>query len=291
MSKLIICVGLPASGKSFWARKMVETDPEHYVRVNYDDLRIMLVGEKNLWRRTKTNEAVEPIVVAASKMLVTELLSQHFNVIVDNTNLSEKTQSMWNRFAFKHSDEFEIKDFRDISLATCLERDAKRTPSVGARVVREMYDRYIKPTYQVIQHNDALSNCIIVDLDGVLADFSQTRGSYEWDKIHLDKVNQSILEMVNLYKKDHKIIIITSRDKGICEGPTLKWLKDNKISYDEIYFRSDESRKKNISSDLVKKDLYTRFVEPRFNVTLVLEDYEPNVFMFRKLGLTVFKVC
>lgn len=34
MSKLIICRGIPASGKSTWA--------EHRVRINQDDIRLML---------------------------------------------------------------------------------------------------------------------------------------------------------------------------------------------------------------------------------------------------------
>ena len=42
MSKLIICRGLPASGKSTWAKQWVLEDPEHRVRINQDDIRLML---------------------------------------------------------------------------------------------------------------------------------------------------------------------------------------------------------------------------------------------------------
>lgn len=34
MSKLIICRGIPASGKTFWAKKWVLEDSEHRVRIN-----------------------------------------------------------------------------------------------------------------------------------------------------------------------------------------------------------------------------------------------------------------
>ena len=42
MSKLIITRGLPASGKSTWAKQWVLEDPEHRVRINQDDIRLML---------------------------------------------------------------------------------------------------------------------------------------------------------------------------------------------------------------------------------------------------------
>ena len=41
MSKLIITRGLPASGKSTWAKQWVLEDPEHRVRINQDDIRLM----------------------------------------------------------------------------------------------------------------------------------------------------------------------------------------------------------------------------------------------------------
>lgn len=34
--------GLPASGKSTWAKQWVLEDPEHRVRINQDDIRLML---------------------------------------------------------------------------------------------------------------------------------------------------------------------------------------------------------------------------------------------------------
>ena len=42
MSKLILCQGIQGSGKSTYAKKWVAEDPEHRVRLNYDDLRNML---------------------------------------------------------------------------------------------------------------------------------------------------------------------------------------------------------------------------------------------------------
>lgn len=42
MNRLIICRGLPASGKTTWAKEWVMKDPGNRVRINLDDIRSML---------------------------------------------------------------------------------------------------------------------------------------------------------------------------------------------------------------------------------------------------------
>ena len=42
IKKIIVLQGIPASGKSTWARQWVSEDPEHRVRFNRDDIRNML---------------------------------------------------------------------------------------------------------------------------------------------------------------------------------------------------------------------------------------------------------
>lgn len=41
MKRIILTRGIPASGKSIWAKQEVLKDPEHSVRINRDDLRNM----------------------------------------------------------------------------------------------------------------------------------------------------------------------------------------------------------------------------------------------------------
>ena len=42
MKKVILTRGLPGSGKSTWAKQMLDEKPGHYKRINKDDLRAML---------------------------------------------------------------------------------------------------------------------------------------------------------------------------------------------------------------------------------------------------------
>ena len=41
MKRIILTRGVPASGKSTWAKQEVLKDPEHSIRINRDDLRNM----------------------------------------------------------------------------------------------------------------------------------------------------------------------------------------------------------------------------------------------------------
>jgi predicted kinase len=42
MLKVILTVGIPCSGKSTWSKSEVQKDPTGTVRINRDDLRIMM---------------------------------------------------------------------------------------------------------------------------------------------------------------------------------------------------------------------------------------------------------
>ena len=82
MSKLIICRGLPASGKSTWAKQWVLEDPEHRVRINQDDIRLML---GKYWVPSR-----EKLVQHIQEEALIEALLRGYNIVIDNTNLNEK---------------------------------------------------------------------------------------------------------------------------------------------------------------------------------------------------------
>lgn len=131
---LIMCRGLPASGKTTFSKKWVEEDPEHRMRVSRDDIRRMLGP---YWVPSR-----EKLVTAIEKASITHALFQKYNVIIDATNLKISTRSMFYDLAKFHKSDFEVKDFTKVSLETCLERDSKREGDsrVGAKVITDMYE-------------------------------------------------------------------------------------------------------------------------------------------------------
>ena len=119
MSKLIICRGLPASGKSTWAKQWVLEDPEHRVRINQDDIRLML---GKYWVPSR-----EKLVQEIQFDAIIEALSREFDVVIDNTNLNNKVLDQFNRLIKTFEDyEIEYKDFFDTPLSVCIERDKNR---------------------------------------------------------------------------------------------------------------------------------------------------------------------
>lgn len=87
MSKLIICRGIPASSKTFWAKQWVLEDPEHRVRFNNDDIRNML---GKYWVPSR-----EPMVAAMKDSFVEEAILLRLDMVVDNTNLNNKEIEYW----------------------------------------------------------------------------------------------------------------------------------------------------------------------------------------------------
>ena len=138
MSKLIICRGLPASGKSTWAKQWVLEDPEHRVRINQDDIRLML---GKYWVPSR-----EKLVQEIQFNAIIEALNREFDVVIDNTNLNNKVLDQFNRLIKTFEDyEIEYKDFFDTPLSVCIERDKNRDLQVTKKVIRSFYNNYKYP--------------------------------------------------------------------------------------------------------------------------------------------------
>lgn len=144
---------------------------------------------------------------------------------------------------------------------------------------------------------------IIVDVDGTLADMRGVRGPFEWDKVHLDRPHQDIIDLVkdladagtDIMSGDalegteykYKIIITTGRD-GVCEKATKKWLDDYKVPYHDFYIRkAGDFRKDNI----IKSEIYMDHIRPKYDVKYVIDDRDQVVEMWRSLGLRVLQVA
>ena len=81
MPKILLLRGLPGSGKSTVAKKLVED--KGYVRVNKDDLRAMLHNSKHSSKR-------EEFILDVRDMIISAALGDGKNVVVDDTNLHPK---------------------------------------------------------------------------------------------------------------------------------------------------------------------------------------------------------
>lgn len=117
---LIATVGLPASGKTTWAKTFCDgfepDDPTRFFRVSSDDLRLMIYGARNI---------ISPVEFDLLDTCVCELLKQHKNVVIDATNLKKKHRAKWGSVARMEGHEYEVKYF-DVSLDECILRNEQR---------------------------------------------------------------------------------------------------------------------------------------------------------------------
>ena len=135
MNKLIICRGIPASGKTFWAKQWVLEDPEHRVRINQDDIRLML---GKYWVPSR-----EKLVQHIQKEALIEALEWGYDIVIDNTNLNEKVLDFYRALVIDHGNHaIEFKDFFDTSLSVCIERDKNRDVQVSEKIIRNFYNNY-----------------------------------------------------------------------------------------------------------------------------------------------------
>lgn len=134
MSKFIITRGIPASGKTFWAKQWVLEDPEHRVRINQDDIRLML---GKYWVPSR-----EPLVSHIQQEAICRAMSLGLDIVLDNTNLNPKVLKSLSDVAASSKYELEYKDFFDTPLSVCIERDKARDIQVSEKIIRNFYSNY-----------------------------------------------------------------------------------------------------------------------------------------------------
>lgn len=136
MSKLLVLQGLPASGKSTYAKGLLTAYPAGYaLRINNDDLATMLFGSA-FGGGVKSGQLLGKVRA--------DLVRQAFRngyelVIMDNTNLNPKAIKSLERLAESCGVEFELDtSFLSVSIAECLRRNALRENPVPEKAILEM---------------------------------------------------------------------------------------------------------------------------------------------------------
>jgi predicted kinase len=133
---LLVLQGLPASGKSTYAKELLAARPVgSAVRINNDDLATMLFGDA--YARSEYSAQLLGKVRAD---MVRQAFRSHVQlVIVDNTNLNPKTVDGLKRLAASCNARFELdSSFLEVPLEVCIARNATRPSPVPEKVILEM---------------------------------------------------------------------------------------------------------------------------------------------------------
>jgi predicted kinase len=132
--KLIAMSGIPGSGKSTMARKMVKEGPETVVIVSRDSIRSML---GDYWVPSREN-----LVSSIERSSIDHGLLAGYTVIVDATNISKKTRDQLKYIADLNEAPFHIIEC-PVGFYTAIWRDFWRGffggRKVGSKVIKKFY--------------------------------------------------------------------------------------------------------------------------------------------------------
>jgi predicted kinase len=276
MLTVYFTIGLPASGKSTWAKAKVDKSPNGIKRVNKDELRAMLDN-------SYFSKGNEKFVLNIQDQIIKAALEEGKHVIVDNTHLAPKHEARI-RELIKGLAVLEIVDFRHVDLETCIKRDLQRFNSVGEKVIRDMYNQFIAPPRNPKPaHNPDLPDAIICDLDGTLALIGD-RSPYDSASCEKDLVNEPVRSIL---QTAGKAIVFVSGREDKSKPQTLAWLEKHGICFDALYMRRSGDMRKD---SIVKREIYDEFILDKYNVAFVLDDRDQVVRVWRDLGLTCLQV-
>lgn len=301
--RLWVTRGIPASGKTTWAHRMVDAAPTGtLMRVNRDDFRRMALP----WHYTKPETHAERVLTAATHAAVAALLRAGTEVIVDDMNLRTRYVRQWIELAHTAGAQVIVADFSSAPLELCVSRDARRqgVAQVGETFIRDCHQRYIAPLKGSplplpewippgVGYFDAepytplpdKPDALICDVDGTLANLN---GRNPYDETCVDK-DQPIWPVIHtvraLVAAGAHPVFMSGRTEG-CRDATEKWLiryllfpEGNPL---ELHMRAEGDTR---PDHVVKLELFNTYVRNNYNVHVVIDDRNSVVRLWRHMGL------
>jgi len=133
---------------------------------------------------------------------------------------------------------------------------------------------------------------IIVDIDGTIAthydkDGSQMREHHDYSLVIDDRPIPEVINLVKLYHNAGYNVLITSGRMDNSRQSTVNWLALHGVPFDKLIMREFQDFR---ADDVVKLELYEEHIEPYYRVSIVLDDRQRVVDMWRRIGLRCLQV-
>lgn len=270
---LTMCSGLPASGKSTWARQ------QNAVRVNKDDIRAELVQTGWTWSNKNEKD-----VIKIRDERIANALREGRDVISDDTNFAPVHRYRLKQLAQQHGAKF-VEKFFTIDVEEAIRRDTEREKPVGAVVIRKMAAQYLPRLIVPYVENPVLPWCVMCDLDGTAAIITE-RSLYDGAKCNLDMPNNAVRSVLQRME-DFDIVYMSGRDDAH-RNVTQDWLYYHRFPDGALHMRKTGDKRKD---SIVKGELFDAYVRGKYNVLFVLDDRNQVVDYWRSIGLTCFQVA
>lgn len=289
-NKILVLQGLPASGKTTYAKQLTELD-KSWVIVSRDSIR----ESTGVYWVPEREDYISELEVFNIKAAI----KANLNVIIDATNLNPKTINKWKDLAKELEVSLEFKHFA-VDLDEAIRRDKQREidgkRSVGEKVIKDFYKKYISNSNKIqhinreyLQQDPTLPRAVIVDIDGTIA-LMNGRGAFDWSKVNTDLPNTPMINLIHGLHPHIKVIFLSGREgTEECRLKTEQWLnKYFKLPYGyELYMREEGNYE---PDEIVKRRLFNTHVYNNYNVMCVFDDRNKVVNMWRKIGLLCLQV-
>lgn len=300
MTELLVLRGLPASGKSTWAKDWVEEDPGNRVRVNRDDIRYALYN--------KYVGVDEDMVTKIEGSMVKTALASGKSVVVDACHLAASYVKRW-----AHVQPITLKEF-PLDPAECVERDFLRGQAglraVGSGVILKMAKRYGIRSTGLLPPVD-LSNiqedspqpyvpgvipAYSFDVDGTLAQMTSGRSPYDTSRYLEDSADPNISEIfwhlqdaTRNSEEPHEFLILSGREEKY-KDVLIEWLKGWGLDVPEenIFMRPTGDMR---NDSIIKSELVDKHISGVYDVIAHFDDRNRVVNALRRKGMKVLQVA
>ena len=280
MPKMLVLQGVPASGKSTFAKELAHQD-KSYVIVNRDSIR---ESRGDYWIPEQ-----EDYISAIEEFSINDAINRGLNVIIDATNLNPKTIEKWKQMANKLNCEIEFKLF-EIEYKEALARDSQRARPVGEKVLKRFFKNYFPEklvsftdTRPIRVPDVSVSQVILCDIDGTIA-LRNGRSPYDYSKVNEDTFDPRMNLLLSSLAEKFTIIFLSGRQgTEQCRKDTEEWLKGNLgLSEVKLIMRKEGDFR---PDDVVKDELFREYIEGKYNVVCVFDDRDRVVKMWREKGI------
>ena len=135
-----------------------------------------------------------------------------------------------------------------------------------------------------------MTPAILIDIDGTLANIDHRLHfwhSKDYDAfdaaMHLDVPNSWCMTLIEKFKIDHKIFLITGR-LGKHRAITQSWLIKHNIFHNGLLMLKPDDQRY-LRDDIIKQELYNMYIRGIFSVSFIVDDRVHIVEMWRSMGL------
>lgn len=276
MVTIVFTKGLPASGKSTWAKS------QQAIRISKDDIRDQLHG--GVWSKKNERE-----VIAEQERLIKYWIPRSNYIIIDDTNFNPNHKKRIAALVSSLGVAFSLEEkIFPTSLQECIARDKKRENSVGEEVIIRMFNENEQEitSWTKVENSKLLPSCIICDIDGTLADHRGVRSAYDTSRYHLDNPFRDVIEIVNDLSRNRSLVLVSGR-MNVFRKKTHDWLSANGIKYSNLFMREDGDERRD---DIIKREIYMNNIHDKYRVDAVIDDRLRVCRMWHSLGLPLFRV-